>query len=70
MFVGRIVGLRAGKVVYDGPPAGLSQDTLVAIYGEEDWTALSAKHKEDAEDDAAVSAAALMSSRDKLEAEQ
>jgi phosphonate transport system ATP-binding protein len=66
MFVGRIVGLRAGKVVYDGPPSGLGQDTLVAIYGEEDWTALSAKYKEDAED--AADAAAVMPSRDKLEA--
>jgi phosphonate transport system ATP-binding protein len=65
-FVGRIIGLRAGKIVYDGPPSGLSQDTLVAIYGEEDWTALSAKYKEDAED--AAQAAAVMPSRDKLEA--
>ena len=56
MFVARIIGLRAGKIVYDGPPTGLSQDTLVAIYGEEDWTALSAKYKEDAED-AALAAA-------------
>ena len=70
MFVFRIVGLRAGKVVYDGPPAGLDQVTLAAIYGEEDWTALSAKHKEDAEDAAAVSAAALVSTRAKLEVEQ
>ena len=66
MFVARIVGLRAGKVVYDGPPSGLGQDTLVAIYGEEDWTALSAKYKEDADD--AAQAAAVMPSRDKLEA--
>jgi phosphonate transport system ATP-binding protein len=66
-FVGRIIGLRAGKIVYDGPPTGLSQDTLVAIYGEEDWTALSAKYKEDAED-AALAAATPMPSRDKLEA--
>jgi len=66
-FVGRIIGLRAGRIVYDGPPSGLSQDTLVAIYGEEDWTALSAKYKEDAED-AALAAATPMPSRDKLEA--
>ena len=66
MFVGRIVGLRAGKVVYDGPPSGLGQETLVAIYGEEDWTALSSKYKEDAED--AAQAAAVMPSHDKLEA--
>jgi phosphonate transport system ATP-binding protein len=66
LFVARIIGLRAGKVVYDGPPSGLSQDTLVTIYGEEDWTALSAKYKSDAED--AAHAAAPMLPRDKLEA--
>jgi phosphonate transport system ATP-binding protein len=67
MFVGRIVGLRAGKVVYDGPPSGLGQETLVAIYGEEDWTALSSKYKEDAED-AAQAAGVMPLARDKLEA--
>jgi phosphonate transport system ATP-binding protein len=67
MFVARIIGLRAGKIVYDGPPSGLTQDTLVAIYGEEDWTALSAKYKEDAED-AAAAAAGSMPARDRLEA--
>ena len=67
IFVGRVIGLRAGRIVYDGPPSGLGQDTLVAIYGEEDWTALSAKHEEDRED-AAAAAGAPMPSRDKLEA--
>jgi phosphonate transport system ATP-binding protein len=67
LFVARIIGLRAGKVVYDGPPTGLSQDTLVTIYGEEDWTALSAKHKAEAEDAAAVVAASVPS-RGTLEA--
>jgi phosphonate transport system ATP-binding protein len=67
MFVGRIVGLRAGKVVYDGPPSGLGQETLVAIYGEEDWTALSSKYTEDAED-AAQAAGVMPLARDKLEA--
>jgi phosphonate transport system ATP-binding protein len=66
MFVARIVGLRAGRIVYDGPPSGLSQATLVEIYGEEDWTALSAKHEEDAED--AAQAAAASPPRSKLEA--
>ncbi len=68
MFVARIIGLRAGRIVYDGPPSGLTQDTLVAIYGEEDWTALSAKYKEDAEDAAAAAAAGSMPARDRLEA--
>jgi len=38
MFLPRIVGLRAGEVVYDGPTAGLTADVLTRIYGEEDWT--------------------------------
>jgi len=39
-FVDRIVGLRAGDVVFDGPPSDLSPEVLTRIYGEEDWTAL------------------------------
>ncbi len=39
MFVPRIVGLRLGEVVYDGPASGLTADVLTEIYGEEDWTA-------------------------------
>ena len=31
----RIVALKAGKVVYDGPSAGLDRDALVDIYGPE-----------------------------------
>jgi phosphonate transport system ATP-binding protein len=38
MFLPRIVGLRAGEVVYDGPAAGLTPEVLTLIYGEEDWT--------------------------------
>ncbi len=39
MFVQRIVGLRAGEVVYDGAPDGLDAGILTTIYGEEDWAA-------------------------------
>src|SRR5882757_10612290 len=39
MFSERIVGLRLGEIVYDGPPAGLTAETLTRIYGEEDWSA-------------------------------
>jgi phosphonate transport system ATP-binding protein len=38
-FVPRIVGLRAGGIVFDGPPDALTPETLTAIYGEEDWSA-------------------------------
>lgn len=37
MFVQRIVGLRAGEIVYDGSPDNLSYQQLTEIYGEEDW---------------------------------
>jgi phosphonate transport system ATP-binding protein len=38
-FMMRIVGLRDGRVVYDGAPGGLTPEVLTAIYGEEDWGA-------------------------------
>jgi phosphonate transport system ATP-binding protein len=36
-FADRIVGMSQGSVVYDGDPAGLSDEQLKAIYGGEDW---------------------------------
>jgi phosphonate transport system ATP-binding protein len=36
-FVSRIVGLQAGRKVYDGPPDGLTSDILTKIYGAEDF---------------------------------
>ena len=39
MFVPRIVGLRFGEIVFDGPPDHLTSDKLTEIYGEEDWEA-------------------------------
>jgi len=39
-FVDRIVGLRNGELVFDGPPSALSPEVLTRIYGEEDWAAL------------------------------
>lgn len=49
MFAQRVVGLKLGEVVYDGPPDGLSPDVLTEIYGEEDW---SQTIQQDDEDDA------------------
>lgn len=45
-FVERIVGLRAGRIVYDGPPDGLSSDRLTEIYGAEDWDTTTEKADE------------------------
>ena len=48
MFVDRIIGLRAGGIVFDDAPAALNTAMLTAIYGEEDWTQI---HDDNAEDD-------------------
>jgi phosphonate transport system ATP-binding protein len=47
-FAERIIGLRAGEVVFDGPPGALDTAALTAIYGEEDWTAMRQAADEDA----------------------
>jgi phosphonate transport system ATP-binding protein len=39
-FLPRIVGLRAGSVVYDGLAANINKTILTNIYGDEDWTAI------------------------------
>jgi len=39
-FTQRIIGLRAGQVVYDGPPEQLDEQALTSIYGAEDWAAI------------------------------
>ena len=48
MFVRRIVGLRLGEIVFDGPPDTMTAETLTEIYGEEDWSATIRKIDEDA----------------------
>ncbi|MDP2412266.1 MAG: phosphonate ABC transporter ATP-binding protein [Pseudolabrys sp.] len=55
LFLPRIVGLRAGAIVYDGPAAGLTAEVLTRIYGEEDWTRTAAR--DDDEDDTAAALA-------------
>ena len=51
-FVARVIGLRFGEIVFDGPPDGLSPDKLTEIYGEEDWEATIDKVEE--EDDTEI----------------
>jgi phosphonate transport system ATP-binding protein len=54
-FADRIVGLRAGEIVFDGPPDQLDAATLTEIYGEEDWHAtLQSSREEHGGDDAAT----------------
>ena len=51
-FAERIVGLRLGEIVYDGPASDLTPAVLTAIYGEEDWSATIRKADEaDANED-------------------
>jgi phosphonate transport system ATP-binding protein len=54
-FLPRIVGLRAGVVVYDGPAANIDEAVLTSIYGDEDWTSITQSMqgiaRGDAEDD-------------------
>ncbi len=47
MFAQRIVGLRAGEIVFDGAPAEMTPETLTLIYGEEDWPASIDRDDED-----------------------
>ena len=37
LFADRIIGLRAGELVFDGLPEELDAEMLTRIYGEEDW---------------------------------
>ena len=53
MFAERIVGLRLGEIVYDGPPDKLTPAVLTSIYGEEDWSATIRKVDEEAPDEEA-----------------
>ena len=52
MFAERIVGLKAGEIVYDGAPDGLTPEVLTQIYGEEDWSATIRKVDEEATEEA------------------
>ena len=53
MFVRRIVGLRVGEIVFDGPPDSMTAETLTEIYGEEDWSATIRKVDEEADEEEA-----------------
>jgi phosphonate transport system ATP-binding protein len=53
-FTDRIIGLRAGRVVFDGPPLKLTDAALTEIYGAEDWTLMRAAADADAQEEAAA----------------
>lgn len=56
MFVDRIIGLRAGSVVFDGAPDALDETVLTQIYGEEDWNQMRKDKDEEIEDGQKVAA--------------
>ena len=37
-FADRVIGLKSGRVAFDGPPTALTAETLTEIYGAEDWS--------------------------------
>ncbi len=51
VFVERIIGLRAGEVVFDGTPDMLDTAALTRIYGEEDWAAMQKQADDDADEE-------------------
>jgi len=55
-FAQRIVGLRAGEIVFDGAPSDLTPEVLTRIYGEEDWSQTIRRADEDSGDETGDSA--------------
>jgi|ERR1051326_940407 phosphonate transport system ATP-binding protein len=50
MFAERVIGLRLGAIVYDGPATALTAEVLTTIYGEEDWSATIRRIDEEGEE--------------------
>ena len=48
-FSDRVIGLKSGRVAFDGPPSGLTPGVLTDIYGEEDWSRTIRRATEDEE---------------------
>ncbi|WP_110686379.1 phosphonate ABC transporter ATP-binding protein [Salinicola aestuarinus] len=53
-FVQRVVGLSAGKVVFDGDPSTLDETALSTIYGADDWHAMQQESRDDDEAESAL----------------
>ena len=49
-FSDRIIGLKAGEIVFDGAPDELTNEVLTRIYGDEDWTQLRGEGEDHGED--------------------
>lgn len=55
-FMQRIIGLRQGRVVFDGAPSELTESVLTTIYGAEDWTNMQKQHEDDLDSEADATA--------------
>lgn len=67
-FVQRVIGLEAGRVVYDGAPDGLTPEALTSIYGEEDWNEAKTEVDSEAEIDVDIEGRGqVMIDRDRLQ---
>jgi phosphonate transport system ATP-binding protein len=51
-FSDRVIGLKAGRLTFDGPPSALTAATLTDIYGAEDWSQ-TIRRADDDEDESA-----------------
>jgi phosphonate transport system ATP-binding protein len=67
MFLTRIVGLRQGRLVFDGPAEALTAEVLTQIYGEEDWNRTGPDSTADGDEAPATPAAAVLD-RDRIAA--
>ncbi|MAG98140.1 MAG: phosphonate ABC transporter ATP-binding protein [Alphaproteobacteria bacterium] len=50
-FSDRVIGLSEGRLIFDGPTAGLTAEVLTQIYGEEDWSQTIRRDDDDSEGD-------------------
>ena len=62
----RIVGLKLGEIVYDGPPDKLTPAVLTQIYGEEDWASTIRKADDETEAVENIAPVAPSIERDRL----
>ena len=52
-FADRVIGLKAGKIAFDGSPRALTPAVLTEIYGDEDWSQTIRRVDDDEREDAA-----------------
>ena len=62
LFADRIIGLRAGELVFDGLPDQLDAEMLTRIYGEEDWNTQPDTEADNAPEEQPCDATASLSS--------